>query len=131
MSNNFSIFYLKAQLEVNFFLAEVTPFDISSWKPASFRTGGSSPCLPLTELENVIPVWLAGLRRAEEELGAVVAVELPDQDEGEEDDVDGDPHQGGCVVGVGGDGLQSGGLAELVLSCVGSDLEKTMHNEER
>ena len=39
--------------------------------------------------------------------------------------------QDGCVVGVGGDGLRSGGLAELVLSCVGSDLEKTMHNEER
>ena len=63
--------------------------------------------------------------------GAVVAVELPGQDEGEEDDGNGDPHQDGCVVGVGGDGLRPGGLAELVLSCVGSDLEKTMHNEER
>ena len=57
-------------------------------------------------------------------------MELPGQDEGEEDDVDGEV-QDGCVVGVGGDGLRSGGLAELVLSCVGSDLEKTMHNEER
>ena len=76
MSNNFSIFYLKAQLEVNFFL------------------------------------------------GAVVAVELPDQDEGEEDDGDGDPHQDGCVVGVGGDGLRPGGLDEPVLSGVGSDLRK-------
>ena len=35
MSNNFSIFYLKAQLEVDFFLgvllAEVAPLNISSW----------------------------------------------------------------------------------------------------
>ena len=59
-----------------------------------------------------------------EELGAVVAVELPDHDEGKEDDVDGDPHQDGCVVRVGGDRLRPGGLAELVLSCVGSDLRK-------
>ena len=64
-----------------------------------------------------------------EGLGAVVTVELPDQDENEEDDDDqddgdGDPHQDGCVVGVGGDGLRPGGLAELVLSCVGSDLRK-------
>ena len=65
MSNNFSIFYLKAQLEVNFFLA-------SSWL------------------------------KLETELSAVVAVEHPDQDKGEEDDGDG----------------------ELVLSCVGSDLRK-------
>ena len=45
-----------------------------------------------------------------EGLGAVAAVELPDQDEGEEDDEyeddrDGDPHQDGRVVRVGGDGL--------------------------
>ena len=62
-----------------------------------------------------------------EGLGAVVAVELPDEDEGEEDDDDeddwhGDAHQDGRVVGVGGDGLRPRRLRELVLGRVCSDL---------
>ena len=69
-----------------------------------------------------------------EGLGAVSAVELPDQNEGEEDDEDeddrdGDPHQDGRVVRVGGDRLRPRRLRELVLSCVSSDL-RTKRGDE-
>ena len=62
-----------------------------------------------------------------ESLAAVVAVELPDEDEGEEDDDDeddgdGDADQDGGVVWLRADGLRPGGLTELVLTGVCSDL---------
>ena len=64
-----------------------------------------------------------------EGLGAVVAVELPDEDEGEEDDDDeddwhGDAHQDRRVVGVRADRLRPARLAELVPAGVGADLCK-------
>ena len=67
------------------------------------------------------------VRVVAERLGAVVAVQLPDEDEGEEDDdyqddEDGDAHQDGRVVRVSGDGLGPGGLAELVLGRVRANL---------
>ena len=56
------------------------------------------------------------------------ALQLPQQDEGqqdddEEDDGDGDAHQDGGVVWLGADGLGPGGLTELVLTGEGSDLK--------
>ena len=66
-----------------------------------------------------------------EGLGAVVAVELPDEDEGEEDDDDeddwhGDAHQDRRVVGVRADRLRPARLAELVQRRVRSDLEQNI-----
>ena len=64
-----------------------------------------------------------------EGLGAVITVELPDQDEGEEDDDDQDDgdrdaHQDGGVIRVSGDGLRPRGFTKLVLGCVRSNLRK-------
>ena len=66
-----------------------------------------------------------------EGLGAVVAVELPDEDEGEEDDDDeddwhGDAHQDRRVVRVRADRLGPARLAELVQRRVRSDLEQNI-----
>ena len=60
-------------------------------------------------------------------LVAQPALELPQQDEGQEDDDqeddgDGDADQDGGVVWLRADGLRPGGLTELVLTGVGSDL---------
>ena len=56
------------------------------------------------------------------------ALQLPQQDEGQEDDDeqddgDGDADQDGGVVRLRADGLGPGGLAELVLAGEGSDLK--------
>ena len=55
------------------------------------------------------------------------ALQLPHQHEGQqdddqEDDGDGDADQDGGVVWLRADGLRPGGLTELVLTGVGSDL---------
>ena len=55
------------------------------------------------------------------------ALQLPQQHEGQEDDDqeddgDGDADQDGGVVWLRADGLRPGGLTELVLTGVGSDL---------
>ena len=71
------------------------------------------------------------VRVVAEGLGAVVAVELPDEDEGEEDDDDeddrhGDAHQDRRVVRVRADRLRPARLAELVQRRVRSDLEQNI-----
>ena len=60
-------------------------------------------------------------------LVTATALQLPQQHEGQqdddqEDDGDGDADQDGGVVWLRADGLRPGGLTELVLTGVGSDL---------